>query len=252
MHQGAVVKYLALIAVLAAAAALLALFVRADRGPATPLAKAAAAGDAAQVKDLITSGADVNERDREGYTAIMAAARYGRVEAIKALAEAKADVNGRDCGTNGWTPLLHAVHKRQLAAARALIEGGADVNARGGDCAERNVENGPTPLQFAAMYDDAEMVKLLLAHGADPRRAADGGVLAYALGGAAFGKLTDIDRAGGGKCPTETVKALLEKAPDLTLGRGFYEGAALKIIRMKGCEEVVRLLEKRPRPPEGR
>jgi ankyrin repeat protein len=232
----------------AAVAAVLMIGAQRARRAQTELAKAAERGDAAAVRSLVARGEDVNARD-EGFTPLAFAARAGDAETVNALLDAKADPNQRDC-RNGWTPLIHAVHTHQRDAARALIMRGADVNARSGGCHDESAESGMTPLMFAAMYDDAELVKLLLERGADPRAEYDGdNALTHAVGGAALGKLADIDRAATQPCPTETVRLLLAKAPDLSVGGGALDSATNYIIRKK-CPEVAALLDgRRPSPP---
>ncbi|HYP52429.1 MAG TPA: ankyrin repeat domain-containing protein [Pyrinomonadaceae bacterium] len=219
-----------------------------QRPAGSQLTRAAERGDAAELRALIAAGADVNERDN-GYTPLMFAARSGSDEAVRVLLDAGADPNARACDSNGWTPLIHAIHKRRREAARALVERGADVNARAGACSEQSVETGRTPLMYAAMYDDAKTVSLLLEHGADPR-AEEGGsnALTFAVGGAAFGKLADIDHAALNPCPAETVHALLSKEPNLRIRKTVLDRAVTFIIERK-CPEVSRLLDaRRPSP----
>lgn len=221
---------------------LLLLVVRRPQQPATPLSLAAVQGDAAQMRKLIAQGADVNARDKDGLTSLMWAARKGDVEAARLLIEARADVNVRDCGSAGWTPLMHAIHKNQNDLARLLIERGADVNATAGDCHERKqVQGGKTALAYAAANDNAEIVKALLAKGANPygmhgARSA----LSYAVAGT-----LEINQLFDGKCPTETVKALLESAPDLNVQRNVWDRKSIFIARLKGCTELLDILEKR-------
>ncbi|MDQ1613358.1 MAG: uncharacterized protein QOG00_3289 [Pyrinomonadaceae bacterium] len=209
--------------------------------PSTALTIAAEHGDAAQVKQLIAAGADVNERDQSGYTALMWAARNGNTEVARTLVEARADLNVRDCASTGWTPLMHAIHKNQNDVGRLLIERGADVNAPAGDCRASNNEGGMTALSYAAANDNAQIVQALLAKGANPygMHGAES-ALTYAVSGT-----LDIDHLGDSKCPTETVKALLERAPDLSLQGDLWDRKAIFIARQKGCTELLSMLEKR-------
>ena len=228
------------------------------RGRVSPagseLSRAAERGDAAALRALVAAGADVNARDN-GYTPLVFAARAGDAEAVRALLDAGADPNARACDANGWTPLIHALHKRRREAARALVERGADVNARAGRCDEPASQSGRTPLMYAAMYDDAKMVSFLLEHGADPRAETDGAnALTFVVGGAAVGKLEDIDHAALNPCPAETVRALLSKEPNLRVRKTVIDRAATFIVEKK-CPEVEALLDGRrpsPQSPEAK
>ena len=61
------------------------------------------------------------------YTGLHKAAAKGDVASIKRLISAGGKVDGRD--SNGRTPLMVAGFKRNHAAAKALIDAGADLNA---------------------------------------------------------------------------------------------------------------------------
>lgn len=220
-----------------------------ERPASTPLARAAQSGDAATVRSLIAQGADVNARDAEGYAPLAYAARSGDRDTIKQLLDAKADPNARDCNSWGWTPVINAMHKYNDDAARLLVERGADVNARAGGCNEQKIEDGLTPLMYAAKFDESEMVKFLLEHGADPRAEYKGyNALSFAVAGGSLGKLSDIDRAATHPCPVETVRLLLKAAPDLKLSRSVVDHTVLFITEKK-CPEVAQLLKNRPTPP---
>ncbi|CAL1126821.1 unnamed protein product [Cladocopium goreaui] len=73
----------------------------------------------------------------------------------------------------GWTALRYAVRADKVKAAKALIEGGADMNIPS--------KSGRTPLMSAASNGIADMVKLLLDSGADPKVKNEGGYTAYEL-----------------------------------------------------------------------
>jgi hypothetical protein len=233
----------------ACAVVLLAIFAPRERQRDARLAltQAAEQGDAAAVKRLIAAGEDVNARDG-GSTPLIYAARSGDAEVVGALLDAGANPNARDCASWGWTPLIHALHKYRDEAARTLVARGADVNGRAGGCAERKIENGVTPLMFAAKYDNAEMVKFLLEHGADARATYDGeNALAFAVAGGSLGRLSDLDRAAAHPCPVETVKLLLEKAPDLNVKRSVLNHSMIYVVKKK-CPDLARLLEGREPP----
>ena len=166
---------------------------------------------------------------------LIGAARSGNTQAIAALLANGANPNQRE-GVNGWTPLMHAIHKNQKGSVEALIAGGADVNAQSG--------KGMTALIMAAGYGYRDIVQLLLEKGADAYAESSNGDNALA---AAVGGVPDIDKFTVGKCQTETVKALLTKAPDLKLKDNFYGRAARMAARVAGCTDVLSLLEK-PRP----
>lgn len=167
--------------------------------------------------------------------ALIGAARSGDTEAIKTLLGSGADPNQR-WGVNHWTPLMHAIHKNQKASVEALLAGGADVNARSG--------KGTTALMMAAGYGYANIVQLLLSRGANPRAETSDGDNALA---AAVGGVPDIDKFTVGACQTETVRALLAKAPDLRLKDNFYGRAARMAARAAGCSDVLALID-RSRP----
>jgi ankyrin repeat protein len=76
-------------------------------------------------------------------------------------------------GATPDTRLIDATARQDKQAARALIKQGIDVNSRAAD--------GATALQWAAHWDDLEVVDLLLKAGANVNAADDHGVTALAL-----------------------------------------------------------------------
>jgi ankyrin repeat protein len=129
--------------------------------------------DVEQVKLLISQGADVDARLGDLYskdeetlrpkdsdrTALRRAVKTGNMEVVKLLVEAGADVNAGD-----WPPLLQAVEENNTAIAEYLIDHGANVNPRG--------DKDPWdwgPIQYASglKINNIEMIKLLIAKGAD-------------------------------------------------------------------------------------
>ena len=196
-------------------------------GPGDPPAASAAAGRTEGLQKLLAEGA--GESAKNG--ALIAAARAGRAEAISILLRSGADPN-HHAGRNDWTPLMHAIHKNQKRSVEALLDGGADVNAKN--------NAGMTALMMAAGYGYADIVRELLARGADPYAEAGNGANSLAV---AVGGVPDIDRFTVCSCQTETVQALLERAPDLKLKGNWVGRSALWFARLGRCSDVLRLLE---------
>jgi ankyrin repeat protein len=95
-----------------------------------PLQLAAINGSARMLGRLIRSGADPNAPlTPAGDTALMLAARTGKTDAVRVLLEARADVNAKE-SWGGTTALMWAVAQGHAEAVRLLIAAGADLNAR--------------------------------------------------------------------------------------------------------------------------
>src|SRR5688500_16811768 len=118
----------------------------------TPLISAAARGDLEVVNVLVQRGADVNVKDKRGYTALFHAieAMYDDV-ALVLMSQPSLDPNAR--GKNGTTALINYVWRTRKDAVEKLLERGADVNAQDAD--------GDAPLHGAAQYGDVEILNLL-------------------------------------------------------------------------------------------
>ncbi len=143
----------------------------------TPLHMAAAAFSRSIAELLVAHGANCRVRNRRGAEPLHYAADGGRRQpqaqagVIEYLISMGAEPNVVD--KSGVAPLHRAVRSRSLAAVRALLDGGADP---------RKPNNaGSTPLHLAvqptgasgsgsnhARRQQAEIIGLLLAHGASP------------------------------------------------------------------------------------
>jgi ankyrin repeat protein len=130
----------------------------------TELMKEAQRGDVAAMKQLIASGADVNERNRYGWTALMHAARSGHADAARALLDAGSNVEIRD--ESGATPLIRAATKGHADVVALLLERGAAPNTVD--------SNGWSALMWAVNREHADVVRALIAGGADVNLRADG------------------------------------------------------------------------------
>jgi ankyrin repeat protein len=117
---------------------------------------------------LLAAGVKPNQEDESGRTALSYAAERGHLETVKALLAAKADPN-----TGKILPLHLAIHAKATVVVQALLEAGADANRPGQVTWQNQFGNihyssGITPLSVAIKEGNAEAVKLLLAHKADP------------------------------------------------------------------------------------
>jgi hypothetical protein len=161
---------------------------------------------------------------------LIQAAREGRVDLIPALVKQGADPNLR-AGVNGWTPLMHAIHKNQKGSVNALLDAGADVNGRSTD--------GSTALMMAAGYGYTDIVNLLLDRGADAHAQLSDGMnaLTFAVLGA-----PDIDRFTAVDCQGPTIKALIERVPDLQVRGSARVLRAVAAAKLKSCAGFAQLL----------
>ena len=110
-----------------------------------------------EIKSLLKQGADVNAKDKDGWTLLHRASFWNRIDIAKFLIENGADVNAKD--KNGETP-LYLVSWDLVDIAKFLIENGADIDAQNKD--------GWTPLHLAAFWCKIDIVKVLIENGADP------------------------------------------------------------------------------------
>lgn len=121
------------------------------------LHRAARGGDLAKVRSLIEAGAPLDQRSRDGNTALQLAARGDAREIVEALLDAGAAVDATDYARE--TALHSAARAGAFKTAEFLLSRGAAVNARS--------TNGATPLCNAASPGHRAVVELLVANGAD-------------------------------------------------------------------------------------
>ena len=144
-------------------------------GGNTALMFAARAGDLASARLLLTAGADVNDADAWGVSAMVLAAHSGHRELVQILFEHGADPNS---AAAGFTALHTAVMRRDDKMVGALLTNGADPNIplRTWTPTRRASQDfhfppalvGATPFWLAARFSDPTLMRLLAEHGADP------------------------------------------------------------------------------------
>ncbi len=123
----------------------------------TLLLDAVLGGDIAAVRATLAEGADANERDSDGTTALHHAARLGGLEIADQLIAAGAEV---DAGTRyGITPLALAAASGGAELVTRLLAAGADPGATS--------REGQTVLMNAALNGTPAMIETLLSHGAN-------------------------------------------------------------------------------------
>jgi ankyrin repeat protein len=122
------------------------------------LLQAASEGNLQGVRACLATGADVNAKNGEGWTALMLATLKGHREIVETLLrQDRAQVNARS--HHGWTALRYAVSVGDAETLRILLAAGAEVNAPDHD--------GWTALMQAAGEGNLECLGILLAEGAE-------------------------------------------------------------------------------------
>jgi len=222
------------IRLLGLAAALAAVSACAQR-PDTPLTQAAVRNDTAALRQLLDAGHKADEGG-DSWTPLIWASRSGSIEAINLLLDAGADVNLPGSTGDNWdaTPLQHAILERQPGVVRLLLDRGADVN--------RGAAPGSlAPLFLAAGDTDPTILKLLLAHGADPTVEDETGATPLTRAVSA-GTLHGPDRPMFGGCRVETVRALIAHDPGLRVKRNSAGTDAIWWARLQRCADVLTLI----------
>ncbi len=123
------------------------------------LMQAVKADNAAQVRQLIAAGVDVNAADASGDIPLIMAAYLGHTEITRLLLEAGADVTAVDSGMKA-TALHAAAYAGRTEPARLLIQHGIAIDAQG-------PYNGYTALHDAIWQNNVESARVIVEAGAD-------------------------------------------------------------------------------------
>jgi uncharacterized protein len=227
----------------------------------TPLLFAVRGGHIEATKALLDAGADVNEVVPDyGASALTVAMINAHWELGAVLLDRGADPNA---ATQGWTALHQLIRTRTLSMgqfplpvatgsissvqlAEKMLQKGANIEARMTTSnmkdGYRNVFNrvGATPLLLAAKGSDTEMIKFLVAHGADVTATTKNGTNALMLVAGVELQYPDED---GGTGPTalealnEVIKFPLDVNAVNNAGDTALHGAAYR-----GWNPIVQIL----------
>ena len=181
------------------------------------LIEAANLGNVESVRTLLAGCADVNVKNENGSTALMAAAFNGHVEVVKALLANGANVDVQNA--KGWAALMYAAQNRHVEIVRDLLANGANVDVQNA--------NSATALMIAAQNGHVEVVKALLDSGANVN-------LQNAKGWAALMYAAE-------KGHVEIVRDLLANGANVDV-QGEQGSTALMSAADKGHAEVVKAL----------
>jgi ankyrin repeat protein len=122
--------------------------------------EAAALGDVQRIASLLAEDPSlVNAWTSDGFQPLGLACFFGRRDAARLLLARGGELNAHSRNTMRVTALHAALAGPTPDVANWLIDAGADVNAV--------QQDGVTPLHEAALIGNVELVRLLLARGAD-------------------------------------------------------------------------------------
>jgi len=227
------------------------------RGGATPLLFAARAGDVESARILLSHGADANDRQPDGLTALELAAHSGQGPVGILLLNKGADPN---VGEIGYTALHAAVLRSELDLVKALLAHGANPNAKltkgtpiRRDNTDYNLPKtllGATPYLLAAKFCEPAIMQVLAANGADIKIAMPNGATALMLaaGMGSFGNSSrrgiaaiDFGKAEPESSVLETVKMAVGLGADVNAANPAGD-TALHTAAAQGQDTVVRFL----------
>lgn len=106
---------------------------------------------------LIERRADLEMKDRNGFTPLILACACGSTEGVKLLLENGAHLNAQD--NKGNTALIEAIKGKFQKIVTLLLDGGADAEAKN--------KRGETALSIAARQGSIDIVKELLDYGVE-------------------------------------------------------------------------------------
>jgi len=240
----------------------------------TPLMFAAQQGDETSARILLRAGAKPDDaQPKTGLTALMIASAMANAKAVDALLDNGANPNLADA--SGYTSLHRVVRDSDyginlrakgdiLHIVQSLLKHGANPNARLEQDKEKAAEEikngnvaiegkrtavtvdeiilqGATPLFLAAEVNNLDVIKTLVAAGADPLIPSERGTTPLMM---AAGAGTDVQREREPEeraTAVETAKFLVEHGADVNAA-GQYGWTALHAATYQGLNDVIAYL----------
>ncbi|KAJ8920471.1 hypothetical protein NQ315_005339 [Exocentrus adspersus] len=187
----------------------------------TALTLACAGGHEELVELLISRGADIEHRDKKGFTPLILAATAGHEKVVEILLNHNADIEAQSERTKD-TPLSLACSGGRYEVVELLLTRNANKE-------HRNVSDY-TPLSLAASGGYVNIIKLLLNHGAEINSRT----------GSKLGISPLMLAAMNGH--TAAVKLLLDMGSDINAQIETNRNTALTLACFQGRHEVVSLL----------
>ncbi|KAL6268769.1 hypothetical protein P5V15_001894 [Pogonomyrmex californicus] len=192
-----------------------------DSNHDTALTLACAGGHEDLVELLLSRGADIEHRDKKGFTPLILAATAGHQKVVEILLNHGADIEAQSERTKD-TPLSLACSGGRYEVVELLLNRGANKE-------HRNVSDY-TPLSLAASGGYVNIIKLLLGHGAEINSRT----------GSKLGISPLMLAAMNGH--TAAVKLLLDMGSDINAQIETNRNTALTLACFQGRHEVVSLL----------
>lgn len=124
------------------------------------LLQAADTGDVKELARALTLlGADVEDRNSFGLTALMISAETGHVDCLSLLTKAGANMNARN--SSGWTAPMCAAGNGHVECLALLIKAGADIEAK--DSYGRTASmwaDGKGPVDYKGHVNCVQMIEV--------------------------------------------------------------------------------------------
>lgn len=237
-------------------------------GGLSALMYAARDGRTESAKILVSAGADLKQTDPNGITPFLMAISNNQMETARFLLDKGSDINVVDW--YGRTPLWSAVEVRNMDVDNATFKNGVDREPvlelikilldKGADPNLRTKETPPirrfilpttgslewvdftgmTPFLYAARSGDVTVMKLLLAHGADPKIPTFSGTTAL-MAAAGINWTVDQTYDEGDAALLEAVKLCFDLGMDVnatnSMGLTALDGAA-----NRGTLDIIKFL----------